>query len=607
MTAHLIFIVVLFPLAGYLFVAWRGGLLRPAQALLRAFAAALLLLTLTAGGREGRVASPAPSLVLLDDSESMTLPAGEGSRAEEAAAWIEAGRAGRVIPFGSTLFPQDASDRRQTSVARALWLARRLVHGLRQVVLVSDGQSTEPIPRDLIAAYRRAQVPIHVKGLGRPIPHDWELIGGVAPPTVRAGEPLEITLFVQTFREGESLEVSVAGKLAKRVHVPQAGLRSVTAATIPAEPGRQTFTVRVSGTERHEEQGFSVRVLPRKEPLVLVCGRPHPECAALYRYLRLFRDFQVSLWVEGPKGYLPHASRRLFLAEELTAASLVGLVVPTCRQARQALAAADAQAPVFILLGEASLVGCEAEFIGRSGLLRLLGRPVRPEGSPSAPPIPAGVELGSGFELPITGDSGGAKVALAALRADGGRRLALVTSDRTHEWRMKPAGRRAYELFWEELVRLLQQKWELVVPPGPWVAHLPLPIILAGSAEGPAPIEGEVTGASGTIPLLLAPAEGGYVASVSLAAGDYTVQVREPIARAARITVLPSVPETKPPTANHERLAQLAAATGGNVLAEAPPKPPVGTSLIWVTHFSTLAALLFLLVALADWAGKEEA
>lgn len=611
MIPPLIFGAVLLPLAPYILLGWRGGVIRPTQGLLRALAAALLLLAMAAGGRKGTLTLSAPSVVLLDDSESMTLPARQKTRKEAAEAWLKENRdAGRVIPFASTLFPTTSADRHKTALARALWLARRLVHNLRQVVIISDGQSTEPIPEELIAAYRRARLPIHVKPLGQAVAYDWELIGGVAPATVRAGDPLQITLFIQTFREGESLEVSVAGKLAERIHAKEAGFRAVTVTTTLTEPGRQTFTARVSGADRREEQGFSVRVLPRKEPFVLVCGRPHPECAALYRHLRRFKDFQVSLWTRSAGDYLPHASRHLSLEEALAGAAIIGLVLPSCQQARQALARADREAPVFLVLGADTLVGCEADFVGRAGLLRLLGRPVRPELAedlPSTPPIPAGVELGEGFEIALTGESGGAKVALAALRTEGERRLALVTTDQTHQWRMKPPGRRAYDLFWEELIRLLKQKWELVVPPGPWVESLPLPIALAGETKAPTAVEGEIIGPAGNIPFHLAPAEWGYVASVPLSAGDYTVQLREPVARSANTTVLPATDETEPPTVAHERLERLATATGGQVLEGKRPPPPLEAGLISLAHFSTLAALLFLLAAFADWAGKEEA
>ncbi len=277
--------------------------------------------------------------VLVDQSRSLAFADGSGSRSEAVARVLDGPGMSRVeseseiawqgfagntwaLDRGALTFSGDAS-----AIGDALLEQRRMVPPPDAVVLLTDGASNTGA--DPLGTAADIGLPIHIVGVGDPMPQaDLRVVGVSAPEVALAGQPMTVSTTVENIGIGRgrlpartALRIVSRGRtLAKKsVALPPPGKRSDYELTVsPDAPGDLTAIVSVDSVPgeilaRNNSRPFSSRVLKGKQRVLIVAGAPSADVAYWMRLFRARDNVDVRLWLA------PHRSRQNTVASDADA------------------------------------------------------------------------------------------------------------------------------------------------------------------------------------------------------------------------------------------------------------------------------------------------
>ena len=276
---------------------------------------------------------PAVLAVLIDDSQSLLLTAGEDTSGGDVRAKIrqvldqlpETVREAeiRFFSFGENVEPVEgerfvtdslAFDGTRTNIARALDDVRERLkdENLSAALLLSDGQYNTG--RNPLYSAERYPVPIYTAVLGDTSRHrDIQIRHVTTNEIAYVGTELPVQVGIRTEdMGGEQVAVSLLrdGALitSTRVSLPEGSTETtVDLSVTPDAQGLHRYTVSISrlpgeATYRNNSEAFTVRVLDSKRRILIVAAAPGPDVAAILQTLQGDETFEISSFVQKAAG-----------------------------------------------------------------------------------------------------------------------------------------------------------------------------------------------------------------------------------------------------------------------------------------------------------------
>ena len=346
------------------------------------------------------VAVPGVAAVVMDTSQSMTLPAGPEGETRHAAAQEAArtlvgemsagGAALRVEWAGAAEGLEWAAGHEALAPTGPATDLRRALLGLAAerpdtAALISDGADTEGARASHLMALARAHgLRVATVGVGADEPpRDIAVDFVTAPRRVRAGSSFELAATVRAPGfEGQTLRADVLrdGTRVREASVTGAASAALLRVSLRAgAPGRYRYAVRVPPREgeasaANNMRSVLVQVIPDKPRVVVIAGAPSLEYAHLKRTLSADETLDVRLLVRKAPG-------DVFWRDE-------GAPTQARLDAAAELARADAVVLQNLPLGGLGDFGARlARFVREGGGLAALGGPAVAEGGYAAPPL----------------------------------------------------------------------------------------------------------------------------------------------------------------------------------------------------------------------------
>jgi hypothetical protein len=279
-----------------------------------------------------RTVDPPTTVLLIDDSRSMTIKDRSGDRRSLLASVLGSQTLKTLSSIGavqhaafstSTHFYQSFSNDSLrftgdgTDIASSLRRVKEYsaTANVQAVVLLSDGAVTVGSSPDYEA--QDLGLPVFVVGIGDTSEQRDLLVRNVltnAITYVGSTVPVNVTLKSSGY-DGERVEVTLhdeGGILDRKVVTLGSGTReySIPLAMTPNNEGLQKFTVDVSClkdelTFENNRQGFFTKVLKSKMRVLLVAGAPSTDVAFIRRALESDKNIQVSSYIERGQTRLP--------------------------------------------------------------------------------------------------------------------------------------------------------------------------------------------------------------------------------------------------------------------------------------------------------------
>ncbi len=269
--------------------------------------------------------------VLLDNSKSMTIKDGQGSRAEQVKEVLTANKIAALAPNGDVRFYAFGSRSRELAAgvfdsltldgdATNISAALRAVADERErsnvgaILLVSDGNYN--LGQNPVYDAERLGIPIFTVGIGDSTEQKDLLITKLVTNEVVYNEtevPVDVTIKSSGY-DKEKLEVVLAEgarELSRKQLVVQEGTReyAVRLSYVPDGEGVKKYTVRISHlpgelTTANNQRTFLARVLKSKLRVLIIAGAPSPDLAVVKQTMREDKNLQVqSLTQKSPTSF----------------------------------------------------------------------------------------------------------------------------------------------------------------------------------------------------------------------------------------------------------------------------------------------------------------
>lgn len=269
-------------------VAWRGTIPRLAQAL-RALIVTFVVLSLADPIRPG-TAAPAPLLVLVDQSASLTTQARDQAwqtatriAQERGSALTTVAAVGQNVVVAPDL-KQPQVDGNGTNLAGALRMAQGLQPQGGRVLLLSDGAATTPGVDEAAQALRNQGIAVDVLPLNSDGQPDARITDIALPNGLRAGQNFRGEVVIDsTSATNAMLVLSFNGQPVKESSVTlDAGRTSVPFQSSVPNAGLQRFRAEIKLNDAHPENNvLDTTALVGPPPKVLVIERQPDSAAAL--------------------------------------------------------------------------------------------------------------------------------------------------------------------------------------------------------------------------------------------------------------------------------------------------------------------------------------
>ncbi|MBI2619398.1 MAG: hypothetical protein HYW57_04900 [Ignavibacteriales bacterium] len=268
---------------------------------------------------------PPTTLVLIDDSRSMSLSDRQGDRSKQLRSFLGSRPFNQLADIGAVRTFLFAADTRalssfhpdsvtltgeQTDLAGALRSAKAAASAanIQTIVLISDGNSTTG--GSPLLETDGLSLPLFTVGFGDSTEQRDVLIRKILTNAV-AYSGSRVPVNVQVMSSGYSgTRVEVVLRQANEVLDKQFVLLeeetreyTVTLAFTPENEGRQQYTVGVSElpdeiTHRNNRSTFSLKVLKNKMRVLLLAGGPNPDVAFVRRHLERDQNIDVRILIE---------------------------------------------------------------------------------------------------------------------------------------------------------------------------------------------------------------------------------------------------------------------------------------------------------------------
>ncbi|MCI0707303.1 MAG: FixH family protein [Ignavibacteriae bacterium] len=326
-----------------------------------------------------RTTLPPTTMVLVDNSRSMTMKDGSGERETVLKNLVSSGNIGGIASAGAIRHALFATKARVlesftadsltlagkgTDIAAALKEIKTLsaTNNIQAVVLVTDGNVT--VGSSPLYEAEELSLPVFTIGIGDTSEQRDVLVRKVLTNSITYvgnNVPVQVTLKSSGFN-GERVEVTLngaEGELDRKIVTLQNGTReySVPLSMTPRQEGTQKFTVDVSRlkdelTYENNRHSFFTKVLKSKMRVALIAGAPSPDVAFVRRALESDPNIEVRTFIEREGGQLYEGALTSAILREAECLVLIGF--PEAQSPASAVAAIAEAAgngtPVFFLV-----------------------------------------------------------------------------------------------------------------------------------------------------------------------------------------------------------------------------------------------------------------
>ena len=298
-----------------------------------------------------RTDEPPQTLVLVDNSRSMTIADKSGVRSEDLRSVLNSDAIQRLSEFGEVRFAVFDSRARffssfsydsltfagdGTNLSQALQQVKEEAQksNIRSVVIISDGNSTSG-SSPLFEA-EDLHIPLFAVGIGDTTEQRDVVVHTVLTNTLTyAGTrvPVNVTVKSSGFG-GQRVEVTLrdsTGVVDRQFLTLQSGEReySVALSFIPEKPGLQKHRVTVTSlpeelTDQNNRATFFTKVLKSKMRIAILAGEPGADLAFIKRALEQDPNIEVTTFIEQPGGDVRPGSLAAQALKEQDCLLLVG-------------------------------------------------------------------------------------------------------------------------------------------------------------------------------------------------------------------------------------------------------------------------------------------
>ncbi|MBI4417185.1 MAG: VWA domain-containing protein [Ignavibacteriales bacterium] len=268
---------------------------------------------------------PPTTVILLDNSRSMTISDRTGSRSDQLLSALDRADIRQLTEGGDIRFMTIGAkpgildsfhpdslrfDANETNISLALKAAVQMTHSdnITSVVLLSDGNDTGP--GSPLFDPEVLTLPVFAVAIGDTAEQRDVLIRKITTNSVvHAGMRIPVHVQIKSSGSaGEHVKISLkkeSSLLDQKELILDSGTREyqVALAYTPTEAGIQRYSVEVSSvpgelTIRNNRASFSAKVIDRKAGVLIIAGSPSPDLAFVRRILEADSALRVTVQVE---------------------------------------------------------------------------------------------------------------------------------------------------------------------------------------------------------------------------------------------------------------------------------------------------------------------